>query len=428
MPDRLFGMDTDTSTTSTKSDEQHFRIYPIAVVLGAFVGGVASAFVWGVVSLKNLIWSHKDWSYNPKVVFLICLVGGLLVGLLNHFSNLKESHAHDLNEVFDEVQQIESVPLPKASQIFRRGILGITSLGFGGPLGPEAPVIELVSQFSARMAHILRIARFEAVRISVAGALGSLFGAPLALATDEVSAQQPSQSKVKKLVLLGPEIIAGVTAFVIFKKLLPGGGFHTFTGEENQSQVLISWNILWVVVISVLVGAVVRIVQHVLPIVRQFTVQYLPGGAISAGLISGVVLGIGGATNKLVLFSGHHEIQELLDEHYLWKFLIGIMLLKIVVLLACLAGGWFGGQIFPISFIGVALALSIGNVVGTSDTLMFAGAGFVAAVTVSLRKPMLGLILGILFFPSTTWLALALATAIATIYLNRIDIKSQELH
>lgn len=390
------------------------RIIPIAICLGAGVGLLVSAFIWGVVAVKNLVWSQSAWNYSGWLVFFICLVGGLVVGCINQFEHNKSSQAHDLDEVFQEVENIEQNELPSASHIVRRVGLGIASLGFGGPLGPEAPLIEIASQMSARLASVLRIARFEAVQISVAGALGALFGAPLALATDEATHSEKPSPQAHRFIQLGPEIIAGVTAFIVFKKLLPGDGFHSFTGDSGPDNSLIGMNLLWVAVAALLVGCVVRAFQSALPRVRRVTVSHVPGGAITAGLLGGAVLGVGGMTNKLVLFSGHHEIQELVDEHRKWSFLLGIMLLKIVVLLACLAGGWFGGQIFPMAFIGAALSLAVGDIVGSHASLMLAGVGFVAASTVGLRKPLLSLIFGLLFFPTGTWLAMALAAGLAS--------------
>jgi len=404
------------------------RIYPIAIVLGLATGALASAFIWAVFALKNALWQRQDWVYSHWLIFAICTTGGLLVGLLNHLSQAQQASAHDLEEVFEDVENIESKALPRASDVLRRAALGVTSLGFGGPLGPEAPLIEIASQMSARMASVLRLARFEAVQISVAGALGALFGAPLAIATDETIHVNGVRAKVQRLVRLGPELIAGFSAFIVFKQLLPTSGLHTFESTISQVTDLIGLSLFWIVATSLLVGISIQSLQKTIPTVRLMTVKYLPGGSIVAGLISGIVLGIGGMTNEMVLFSGHHEIQELLNSDHNWKFLLGILLLKVVVLIACLAGGWFGGQIFPMAFIGVSMALAVGDLTATANLLMLAGAGFVAAVTVGLKKPLLSLILGLLLFPQDVWLALIVASAVATVFLHQSDIKPAQTH
>jgi H+/Cl- antiporter ClcA len=89
------------------------------------------------------------------------------------------------------------------------------------------------------------------------------------------------------------------------------------------------------------------------------------------------------------------------------------------VLVVCLAGGWYGGQIFPLGFIGAGTALMVSDLVGSSATLSLVAAGFVAASAVGIRRPLLALILGFMLFPQTTWLAMLLAAAISISMLNK---------
>ena len=89
------------------------------------------------------------------------------------------------------------------------------------------------------------------------------------------------------------------------------------------------------------------------------------------------------------------------------------------MLVVCLAGGWYGGQIFPLAFIGASSALVIAELVGSSATLSLVAAGFVAASAVGIRRPLLALILGFVLFPQTTYLAMLLAAAISISMLNK---------
>ena len=400
-------------TTNLRERVIRFQIYPVAVVLGATVGLLASAFIWLVVHLKDLVWQHDSWTYGGLTVFCICLVGGLLIGLLNHSREKRETRIHDLEEAFAEAENIESGKLPSGISVLRRAVLGVTSLGFGGPLGPEAPLIEIATQMSARMSSVLRVAKSEAVQISVAGSLGALFGAPLALVNQDSSGVTTETSRAKKLQLLGPEIIAGVVAFTVFSRLLPGDGFHRFHGALTTQDFGPGLTAVWLVIATLLAAGVALVAQHALTPVRSFVSRYVPGGSIGAGLLSGSILGGIAISNPLVLFSGHHEIQELLDENHDGGFLLKVAILKLVVLVICLAAGWFGGQIFPMAFIGVAISLGFGQLVGTTASLALAAVGFVAAVTVGIRKPLVSVVLGLLFFPAETWLPIVLAVGIA---------------
>ncbi len=399
------------------------RIYPIALALGLTGGLLASAFIWLVVHLKDLVWHQVSWVYSGLTVFTICLLGGALIGIMNFSREKRESKVHDLDEAFAEAENIEQATLPSGFSVVRRALLGVTSLGFGGPLGPEAPLIEIATQMSARLASILRIAKSEAVQISVAGSLGALFGAPLALASQDTNDSAQASSRVQRMRLLGPEILAGVVAFTVFSKLLPGDGFHRFHGVTTTQDFGPGITALWLIIAAFLASAVALVAQMALPHVRSLVTTFIPGGPIGAGLISGAVLGGIAVENPMVLFSGHHEIQQLLDEKHDTTFLIKIGLLKLFVLVVCLAAGWFGGQIFPMAFIGVAIALSFGQIVGSTATLALAAVGFVAGVTVGIRKPILALLCGLLFFPAETWLPMLLAIAVAQAITSNISHK-----
>jgi H+/Cl- antiporter ClcA len=394
------------------------KVYLIAAVLGAGVGLISIAFLFAVLSLKNLIWTEDDARTSAIVVFGICTLGGLIVGFLNHTAEKSRSQAHDLTEAISDMEDVETHQAPPARLIFGRATLGVASLGFGGPVGPEAPLIALVAQLSSRLSHILRITQARVVELSVAGSLGVLFGVPLVLAGIESEEKQEQKNLGQRLVARGPEIIAAISSLIVITKLLPEIGIHQFTSAQSTN-LEIGIDLLWVALIAILASALGRLVIVSIPKLRTIVVEKLPGGAIPAGLVSGLILGIGAIVTPLILFSGHHEIQELLNGSQSISQLTGITALKVLVLVVCLAGGWYGGQIFPLAFIGASSALVIAELVGSSATLSLVAAGFVAASAVGIRRPLLALILGFVLFPQTTYLAMLLAAAISISMLNK---------
>jgi H+/Cl- antiporter ClcA len=409
-------MSVQTQSKSIEAD--NLKIYLIAAVLGAGVGLVSIAFLFAVLSLKNLIWTTEHFRTSAIVVFGICTLGGLIVGVLNHTAEKSRKQAHDLAEAISDMEEVETKQAPPARLIFGRAGLGVVSLGFGGPLGPEAPLIALVAQLSSRLSHILRITQARVVELSVAGSLGVLFGVPLVLAGIESEAKQERKNIGQRLVARGPEIIAAISSLIVITKLLPEIGIHQFTSVQSSS-LEIGIDLLWVALIAILASALGRFVITSMPKLRTVVVERLPGGDIPAGLVSGAILGLSALATPLILFSGHHEIQKLLDGSESVSQLIAITALKILVLIVCLAGGWYGGQIFPLAFIGAGSALVVAELVGSSATLSLVAAGFVAASAVGIRRPLLALILGFVLFPQTTWLAMLLAAAISISMLNK---------
>ena len=399
-------------------DGDNPKVYLIAAALGAGVGLVSIAFLFTVISLKNLVWTTDHVRTSAIVVFVICTVGGLIVGVLNHTAEKSRDQAHDLTEAIADMEAVETNQAPTARLIFGRATLGIASLGFGGPLGPEAPLIALVAQLSSRLSHILRITQARVVELSVAGSLGVLFGVPLVLAGIESEEKHAGRNAGQRLVARGPEIIAAISSLIVITKLLPEIGIHQFT-STSSTNLEFGIDLLWVAVIAFLASALGRLVIVSIPKLRKIVIEKLPGGDIAAGLVSGAILGLSALATPLVLFSGHHEIQELLNGSESVAQLIVIIALKMLVLIVCLAGGWYGGQIFPLAFIGASSALVVAELVGSSATLSLVAAGFVAASAVGIRRPLLALILGFVLFPQTTYLAMLLAAAISISMLNR---------
>lgn len=411
-------MTTDELVNQKQSKLDSLKVYLIAVVLGACVGFISIGFLFAVKTAKELIWTSDLERISPAVVLGICALGGLLVGILNHLSEKSRSEAHDLSEAIADMEEAETKQAPPARIIFGRAGLGVVSLGFGGPLGPEAPLIALVAQLSSRLSHILKVTQARVVELSVAGSLGVLFGVPLVLAGIESEQKAASKNFGQKIVARGPEILAAISSLFVITKLLPEIGIHQFTAA-NSSDVGLSTDLIWVALIAFVASSLGLAIVISTPRVRKFVVTKIPGGAIPAGLVSGLILGASAVITPLVLFSGHHEIQEILDSPIGVGNLLIVVGLKILVLIACLAGGWYGGQIFPLAFIGAGTALLVADLVNSSATLGLAAAGFVAASAVGIKRPVFALLIGFILFPSTTWIPMLLATVVAVAVIGK---------
>ena len=405
-------------TQGKSVDVDNPKVYLIAAALGAGVGLISIGFLFAVKTAKELIWTTELERINPVVVLSICVVGGLLVGVLNQLAEKSRSEVHDLTEAIADMEEVETKQAPPARLIFGRAGLGVVSLGFGGPLGPEAPLIALVAQLSSRLSHILRVTQARVVELSVAGSLGVLFGVPLVLAGIESEEKAKNRNIGQRIVARGPEILAAISSLFVITKLLPEIGIHQFT-SANSAEVGFGIDLIWVALIAVLAASLGLAIVRATPKARELVVSKIPGGAIPAGLLSGLILGASAVVTPLVLFSGHHEIQEILDSPIGIGNLLVVVALKTLVLIACLAGGWYGGQIFPLAFIGAGTALLVAELVNSSATLGLVAAGFVAASAVGIRRPALALLLGFVLFPSTTYIPMLLATVIAVAIIGK---------
>ena len=405
-------------TQGKSADVDNPKVYLIAAVLGAGVGLISIGFLFAVKTAKELIWTSELERINPVVVLSISVVGGLIVGVLNQLAEKSRSEVHDLTEAIADMEEVETKQAPPTRLIFGRAGLGVVSLGFGGPLGPEAPLIALVAQLSSRLSHILKVTQARVVELSVAGSLGVLFGVPLVLAGIESEEKSKNRNIGQRIVARGPEILAAISSLFVITKLLPEIGIHQFT-SVNSAEVGFGIDLIWVALIALLAASLGLAIVRATPKARELVVSKIPGGAIPAGLLSGLILGASAVVTPLVLFSGHHEIQEILDSTIGIGNLLVVVALKTLVLIACLAGGWYGGQIFPLAFIGAGTALVVAELVNSSATLGLVAAGFVAASAVGIRRPALALLLGFVLFPATTWIPMLFATVIAVAVIGK---------
>lgn len=389
------------------------RPYGIAVLLGAAVGGVSVVFLAGVIELTRLVWErlpeavpwlgeHPGWA-----TVLVCTTGGVLVGLVNRGPSSAQ-HTHEVHDL-DQALAPDDKPATAPGGLLRLAVLGVVSLGFGASLGPEAPLVVIVSALAVRLQGVLRLTRDEAVQLSVSGALGGLFGSPLgAVALPIEKSDQPLASR---LALLGPSIAAGVSALWVVLSVLPDGSLHPFTVPDGLVEGQVD-GLLWATLAAVVAAGGGLALHAALPRVHALAERV--GPLVLRGAVGGLVLGVCGAISPLTLFSGHHEIQELLDgvgERTGWV-LVGLAALKALATLACLGTGWFGGEIFPAAMIGTTLGLAVAEVSGTDAVAACAGAGMVAACAVMLRRPVAALLMFLFFLPPGALVAAALGAGV----------------
>ncbi len=400
------------------------RTVVLALVLGAAVGVFAAVYLRAVHALEHLLWDGSEPRLpvdGPLGTVLLCVVGGVLVGLLRlrHDQDLP----HDIDDALLELDvavdegaegdEQAPGPLPSIDHIVRSALLGIVSLGFGAALGPEAPLLVVTVGLGQRMARILHASRREAAYVSAAGALSGLFGGPLGSVVLPV---EGGREPARRLSMLPLGLIASVSGLVALLAVLPDEGGHRYhlpvdvlTGDRASAATL-----LWAALAAVpatLAG--LALMWGAAPL-RRAVESRLPAPVVR-GAAGGLVLGLCGAIAPLSLFSGQDQAQQLIDdagEYAVWG-LLGLVAFKLVATLACLTTGWFGGQIFPAIFAGMAVALALSVALPASPTATVTAAGAGAATAALLRRPLASVLLLLFFFPAESLAGLAVGAAVA---------------
>ena len=437
------------------------RVYVVGVVLGAAVGALAGIYLLVVRLLRELVWDGSEPRLTAGLsvgvaTILTCTLGGLVVGSVR--ARHDRDSPHDLDDVLFRLEEAtaetapvdaphadaahletpvapgdhpgqvarpsrrrllpERKPRPKQSVqdprwILRATLLGVVSLTAGASLGPEAPLLALAGGFGRRIARLLRLSSSESVALSTSGALSGLFGGPLGAAV--LPLERPRDG-VRAPRLLGPGLVAAVAGWAALKLVLPGEGGVTYDLSESATgpAATVGWALG-----AGLLGAVAAVVLLVLIAPSRRAAERVPSTVLRAGA-GGLVLGACAAFQPLVLFSGEHEAQTLIDTLGTWAFtaVLGLIALKVLATVACMATGFFGGQIFPGAFVGMAGALLLLVIFpgAPGPALLAAGAG--AGTTVLLRRPVASALIMLLFFPLHSALPLLLGAAVGAVVVS----------
>lgn len=347
------------------------RTTGLAVGYGAIAGAVSGLTLLVMQGAQHLIWSGNDaWWFSVLVIGL----GGCLVAGLRAFVDDRDLDA--------QIAQSADPLSLRRRKIALLALSATIAVGFGGAIGPEAGLLAVVSELSAIVS--VRIARSHAEatligRSGTAGALAGLYSSPPgAVAYDDDTLAPPK-------VLL---VIAAAAGFVAFALVMSVGGSGGLSIGIPDYRIASATDLLWAALPAAAGAAagwvylrVRRLLSGALARCGPIPVQTLVATALFAALAAVV---------PLVRFSGHHDFATLAQwsGSGAWAALAGLAIAKILATALCVAGGWRGGEFFPLLFIGGAAGAACSALVADLPIAVGLVAGLAAATTMGLRRPL----------------------------------------
>ncbi len=361
----------------------------VATLYGAGAGMIAAVVLGAMNALTTLLW-HGEISWGRT--FGTIMVGGVLIAGLRMVDGGKED---------DLAAQLRAARDPSAFHWRRSALLAamaIVAVAFGGAIGPEAGTLAVVAELSAIVS--LAIARSSADRafigeVGAAAALGGLYGSPpgatMLAEQGEQDAESTTDPKGRQL-LLFLAAVAGLAGFALAAKLLlPGEGMRVHLPSSEAPDELRD---LLTAIIPALLGGLAGLGFVVLlPRLQHLLTRC--GGPVVQTLLCTLAFAALAASFPILRFSGHHDIEAMLA----WGVsagmpaLLALAGLKMLCLALCLAGGWRGGAIFPLIFIGAAAGSSVLGLVPSLDPTVAILSGVSAAATVGMGKPLAAILI-----------------------------------
>ncbi|MCU0631300.1 MAG: chloride channel protein [Methanoregulaceae archaeon] len=316
--------------TSTQIDEEmdslNTRKFYLLLVFVSIVGIIGALLMIAFFFLEDLITGFL-WNgipvyslypvFNP-LILVICILGGLGVGLIRHYFNSEIAiMAEDLIE-FTEKGRFD---LKRGFELFIRGMV---SLVCGAPLGPEGPLTVSTGAVGTTIAEKARMPP-PVVTLSSLSAISGFFGAFLTspFAGPLIFIETTLEKGVMTWKAVLPSIVAATAGFAAYF-LLSGtflGNVFTLPSYPEFRNI----DLLYAVGLGVLGGACGIFFILIYKKMRGLF-EPLEHRPVLLGLIGGLGLGIAGMLLPLALFMGNEQLQVLINNY------LEVSLLLLVIL------------------------------------------------------------------------------------------------
>lgn len=377
----------------------------ILIVSSIIVGGVVGFLTWGFIAVvsftTHFLWTTLPNSLNIKNwTILVCLVGGVLVGLCQkYFGNYPRKMDEVLDE-FNATKRVDYKSLPKSV------ITSLSVLSFGASLGPEAALVGFVGGLSTWAGDVLKslvkkkqvINEYGDIIIeySIEATIGMIFRSPLiGVATFFEDKKDLKIIKLIKAIVYLITTFVGFGVFIFLSKIdnrnFSLANFGTATVGKNEIIAIIP---------LIFIGVLFSMLYEFFGNILHKMLKPLENYKLIRAVIGGLVLGVIGTILPLTLFSGEHQLTELAAG---WSgmsiyllFILGIV--KLFITEFCLATGWRGGHIFPIIFAGVSVGYGISLLIPI-DPVVSVTIITTALTSGALKKPMATILVLLLLFP-----------------------------
>ena len=354
----------------------------LAVSIGVIAGMGAVVFRGLIGFFHNLVFLRRlSFLYNANVhtppspwgplVILVPVVGALGVAfLVKNFA--PEAKGHGVPEVMDAIYYSRGIIRPVVAAI--KALASALSIGTGGAVGREGPIIQIGSSFGSTVGQLLRLSTWERITLIAAGTGGGIaatFNTPIGGVLFAIEIMLPEVS-ARTLV---PVAIATATATYIGRIFFGNHpsfvipAFETPYFHLTDPLILLSY-----VILGLLMGTVSALFIKSIYWFEDFFESRIKGSYYIRHAVG--MLAVGAITYGLMVIFGHYYIQGVgyatvqdiltstLTQAYLLLLLFG---LKLFATSITLGSGASGGIFSPALFMGA----TIGGAYGIIMHLLF---------------------------------------------------------
>ena len=360
----------------------------MALIVGLVGGLAAVGFHYLIDYLHEEVFGRiADWSKDlgPFKFMPGIVLGGLLVGPLVTRA-ASEARGHGVPEVMEAVNRRGGRIRTRVASV--KAIASALTISSGGSAGREGPIVQIGSALGSTLARSFRMSdrrRSTFVAAGAAAGIAAIFNAPLAgvfFALEVILRSFTARG-------FSTVVISAVAANAVWRVLV--GDESVLTAEVHQlihPSELVLYAVLGIVAAVVAVGFV-RLLYLV-----EDRFDALPVLADLRPAIGAVMVGILGAISIDLLGSGLGGIDKALAGEFAFRFLLFLIVAKMLATAMTLGSGGSGGIFSPSLFIGALLGSAYGEIVNqlfpdsTAPAGAYAVVGMAAVFAAAAQAPM----------------------------------------
>lgn len=401
---------------------RHLNNKNFVLILSGIIGviaGVAAVTLKGAVHfIQNAVTAHFSYDLANYLYLTYPLTGILLTVFLARYI-LKEKLGHGITDILYSISKNSSII--KRSKMYSRMFTSALTVGFGGSVGLEAPIVVTGSAIGSNMGRFMHLdykKRTILIGCGAAGAISAIFNSPIAgvifsieviLAEATIAAFIPLliasvAGSLISLILLGDDIlfsfklqdpfVASDTPYFILLGLVCGLVSYYFTSTMFKVEGLIGKvkSITWRAVLG---GLSLGLIIFLFPPI------YGEGYDAIKAMLAG---------KDAELLSNSLFFGEFDNNLFLILFLIGLMLIKPVATALTIGSGGSGGVFAPSLFLGGVTGFVFARIVNTLGVV-----GNISPANFALVG-MCGVMSGVLHAPLTAIFLIAEITSGYTLF------------
>ena len=401
---------------------KHINNKNFVLILGGLIGlfaGLAAVVLKSVVHfIQQSLTGFFHFDFYNILYITYPLIGILLTVLLARYV-LKEKLGHGVTDILYVISKKSS--LVERSKMYSRMLTSALTVGFGGSVGLEAPIVVTGSAIGSnvgRLMHLNYKKRTMLIGCGAAGAVAAIFNSPIA---GVIFAAEVILSEVTIAAFI-PLLIASVSGQLVSLVLLGENVLFSFRLEEPFRASDAPYFLLLGAVCGIVAFYFNRIMYAVEGRISRLH-AHIPRallGGIGLGLIIFVFPPIYGEGYDTIvaMLSGQDEILlsrslffgELNSVNFILIFMLGVLLIKPVASALTIGAGGSGGVFAPSLFMGAVSGFLLARFINFVQV-----AGHISVANFTLVG-MCGVMSGILHAPLTAIFLIAEITGGYTLF------------